>query len=211
MRYWAICVLQLFVNQVVTSWILKLTLSFWSRCFFYMTKKSWQKLKYFENVKSRMKKVEGWRPATLLQIKFVHRYVSQTLLTFPYSFCRFLQVSRSFTKVILPFTWSYINIAGAVVFSEIPFSKNLYHIETSLLISNANQPSAFYTIEFLLKAIFEQTILIWGKFFRISSKIYQPRPQSFLPLWHWTTVQKLSKTIVQYQKSKKPSSTEQRE
>ena len=27
-RYWAICVLQLFVNQVVTSWILKLTLSF---------------------------------------------------------------------------------------------------------------------------------------------------------------------------------------
>ena len=28
LRYWAICVLQLFVNQVVTSWILKLTLSF---------------------------------------------------------------------------------------------------------------------------------------------------------------------------------------
>ena len=27
LRYWAICVLQLFVNQVVTSWILKLTLS----------------------------------------------------------------------------------------------------------------------------------------------------------------------------------------
>ena len=27
-RYWAICALQLFVNQVVTSWILKLTLSF---------------------------------------------------------------------------------------------------------------------------------------------------------------------------------------
>ena len=28
LRYWAICVLQLFVNQVVTSWTLKLTLSF---------------------------------------------------------------------------------------------------------------------------------------------------------------------------------------
>ena len=28
LRYWAICVLQLFVNQVVTSQILKLTLSF---------------------------------------------------------------------------------------------------------------------------------------------------------------------------------------
>ena len=27
-RYWTICVLQLLVNQVVTSWILKLTLSF---------------------------------------------------------------------------------------------------------------------------------------------------------------------------------------
>ena len=28
LRYWAICVLQWFVNQVVTSWILKLILSF---------------------------------------------------------------------------------------------------------------------------------------------------------------------------------------
>ena len=28
LRYWAICVFQLFANQVVTSWILKLTLSF---------------------------------------------------------------------------------------------------------------------------------------------------------------------------------------
>ena len=28
LRYWAICLLQFFVNQVVTSWILKLTLSF---------------------------------------------------------------------------------------------------------------------------------------------------------------------------------------
>ena len=33
------------------SWILKLTLSFWSSRFFYMTKKSWQKLKYLENEK----------------------------------------------------------------------------------------------------------------------------------------------------------------
>ena len=28
LRYWAICVLRLFVIQAVTSWILKLTLSF---------------------------------------------------------------------------------------------------------------------------------------------------------------------------------------
>ena len=28
LRYWAICLLQLFVNQVVTPWILELTLSF---------------------------------------------------------------------------------------------------------------------------------------------------------------------------------------
>ena len=39
-RYWAICVLQLFVIQIVTSWILKLTLSFFSSRFFYVTKKS---------------------------------------------------------------------------------------------------------------------------------------------------------------------------
>ena len=48
-KYWTIWVLQLFVNQVVTSWILKLPLAFLSNRFFYMTKKSWQKLKYLEN------------------------------------------------------------------------------------------------------------------------------------------------------------------
>ena len=52
LRYWAICILQLFINQVITSWILELTLSFQSSCFFYMTKKSWHKLKYLENEKS---------------------------------------------------------------------------------------------------------------------------------------------------------------
>ena len=36
----------LFVNQVVTSWVLKLTLAF------YMSKTSWQKLEYLENEKS---------------------------------------------------------------------------------------------------------------------------------------------------------------
>ena len=51
-RYWAICVLQLFVNQVVKSWILKLSLYFWSSSFFNMTKKSRQKLKYLENKKN---------------------------------------------------------------------------------------------------------------------------------------------------------------
>ena len=40
LRCWAICVLQLFVNQVVTPWILKLTSSFYSSLFFYMIKKS---------------------------------------------------------------------------------------------------------------------------------------------------------------------------
>ena len=49
--YWAISILQFFVNQVVTSWISKLTLSFWSSRFSTMTKKSWQKLKYFEDEK----------------------------------------------------------------------------------------------------------------------------------------------------------------
>ena len=49
--YWAISILQFFVNQVVTSWISKLTLSFWWSRFSCMTKKSWQKLKYFENEK----------------------------------------------------------------------------------------------------------------------------------------------------------------
>ena len=51
-RYWAICALQLFVNPVVASWIIKLILSLQSSHFFYMTKKSWQKFKYLENEKS---------------------------------------------------------------------------------------------------------------------------------------------------------------
>ena len=51
---WATCVLQLFVNQVVTSWILKLTLSFSSIIFpfFLHDQLPWQKLKYLENGKS---------------------------------------------------------------------------------------------------------------------------------------------------------------
>ena len=49
--YWLICVLHLFVNQVVMSLILKLTLSFQSSHFLYMTKKSTQKIKYLENKK----------------------------------------------------------------------------------------------------------------------------------------------------------------
>ena len=42
----------LYDNQVVTSWILKLSLSFQSSRFFNMTKKSRQKFKYLENEKS---------------------------------------------------------------------------------------------------------------------------------------------------------------
>ena len=40
LRYWAICALQLFVNQLVVSWVLKLNLSFSSSRFLYMTKRS---------------------------------------------------------------------------------------------------------------------------------------------------------------------------
>ena len=40
---------KLFGNQVMMSYILKLTLSFCSSLFFYMTKKSRQKFKYLEN------------------------------------------------------------------------------------------------------------------------------------------------------------------
>ena len=49
-RYWAIRVLQLLINQVVTSYILTLILCFQSSCFFYMTKNSRQRSKYFEKV-----------------------------------------------------------------------------------------------------------------------------------------------------------------
>ena len=58
-RHLAICVLQLFVIQVVTSWILKLTVSFKSSRFSYMSKKLWQKLKYLENEKS-IKSIKRW-------------------------------------------------------------------------------------------------------------------------------------------------------
>ena len=53
LRYWVICVWQLFVIQVLTSWILKLlSWSFSLSCFYYMTKNSRQILKYFEKEKS---------------------------------------------------------------------------------------------------------------------------------------------------------------
>ena len=48
-RHWAICVLRLFVHQVATPSIMKLTLI---SCFFYMIKKSRQKFKYLDNEKS---------------------------------------------------------------------------------------------------------------------------------------------------------------
>ena len=49
LRYWSICALQLFVNQVVTSSISKLTWSFYSSRFYTWPKKSRQKLKNLEN------------------------------------------------------------------------------------------------------------------------------------------------------------------
>ena len=45
-------VLSFFVNQTVTSKLSKITLSFKSSRFFYMLKKSRQKLKYLKNEKS---------------------------------------------------------------------------------------------------------------------------------------------------------------
>ena len=51
-KYWAICVLQLFVKQAVTSKNLKLTLIFLIEPFRYMTRKPRQKLKCLENEKS---------------------------------------------------------------------------------------------------------------------------------------------------------------
>ena len=73
-------------------------------------------------------------------------------------------------------------IAGTVLCSEFPFGKNTYHIETSQVIISANQLTGYYMIDFLLKAIFQQTILILRRLFRHSSEIYQPCPQSFVPL-----------------------------
>ena len=51
LKYWPMCVLQLFVNQVVTSKIWKLSLYFLSSRLFYFTKKSRQKFRYLENKK----------------------------------------------------------------------------------------------------------------------------------------------------------------
>ena len=59
LKYWAMCVLQLFVNQVVTSQILILTSSFSSSRFLYMTKNLRQKLKYLENEKSFQDEIKG--------------------------------------------------------------------------------------------------------------------------------------------------------
>ena len=62
LRYWAKCVLQLFVNQVVTSLILKLTVVFLSSCFPTCEEKSRQKLKYLNNRTSFSDEInEPWR------------------------------------------------------------------------------------------------------------------------------------------------------
>ena len=45
-----------------------------------------------------------------------------------------------------------IIIIDIIVFLEIPFSKNAYHIKTSQLICNAFL-TGFYTIRFLLKGL----------------------------------------------------------
>ena len=73
--------LQLFVNQAVTSEILKLTLSFSSSRFFNMTKKSRQKFKYIENKKRFWVEIKTFfitfEELSLKQIKhFCGRWVS---------------------------------------------------------------------------------------------------------------------------------------
>ena len=54
LRYWAICVLRLFVNQVVTSWVLKLFLSFQSSRFSTWSKSQYKNLDIF-----RKKDIQG--------------------------------------------------------------------------------------------------------------------------------------------------------
>ena len=76
-RYWAVYVLQLFLIQVVTSRILKLTLSFWSCGFFYMARKSWHKRKYLVNEKSFYRETKTiFRD---FQRTFSYQKLSQTL------------------------------------------------------------------------------------------------------------------------------------
>ena len=52
LRYWAICVLQLFVSDVCDVKNSEINLIFLIKPFFYVIKKSRQKLKYLENEKS---------------------------------------------------------------------------------------------------------------------------------------------------------------
>ena len=74
---WAICLLQLFANQVVTSGILKLTLSFWSSHFFYMRKKSRKNLNIWRTERaSKMK----WKALFIIfKGLSVNQKLSQTL------------------------------------------------------------------------------------------------------------------------------------
>ena len=41
------------------------------------------------------------------------------------------------------------------VSSETPFSQNLFHLQTSLLIYNANQMTGFYMIQVLTESYFQ--------------------------------------------------------
>ena len=63
----------------------------------------------------------------------------------------------NFSKNDVIFKTSYI-YRNAYVCSEIPFSKNLYHIETSELIYNTNQLTRFYTIRIFTERFFRTGI-----------------------------------------------------
>ena len=63
----------------------------------------------------------------------------------------------NFSKNAIIFKTSYI-YQNINVCSEIPFSKNLYHIETSKLTCNTNQSIGFYMMQIFTEKFFQTDI-----------------------------------------------------
>ena len=74
LRYWSICALQLFINHVVTSQILKLTLSFESSRFSTWPKSQGKNLKYLENKKSFSGEIKSIFSSFLTGFYFPHTW-----------------------------------------------------------------------------------------------------------------------------------------
>ena len=111
------------------------------------------------------------------------------------------------SEVILEFTSSYINYRRSCSLFGNSLSYRNQSVDSqskSAVWFQCNYWNIWLWLQFLLEVIFEQTILIWCKFFQHSSEIYQPHLQSFLLLWYRTTVKKISKTAIRYHKGKKP-------